>query len=155
MPSAHESSSHPSENAQSNNRRESVIDRRSGLDRRDDPTVQELAASGLDRRRGAGRRLADSLRDAEEGQFSREQFLFVKAIDAFKSANGVQFPAWTDVLEVVRLLGYRKTNASEINLPACEDWTEKPDTASQVRPRGFERRLGATQGQPRPRREAA
>lgn len=151
MPSAHEPSSQPSQNTEPDNRRESVIDRRSGVDRRDDPMVPEVAASGLERRRGAGRRLADSLRDAEEGQFSREQFLFVKAIDAFKSANGVQFPAWTDVLEVVRLLGYRKTNPSEINLPACEDWTEKPEAASQVRPRGFERRLGP----PPRRREAA
>jgi len=62
-----------------------------------------------------------------------EQFLFLMAIDAFKKANDKTFPAWTDVLEVIRLLGYRKTCASELNLANAEDWTEKPDAASNVR----------------------
>ncbi|MFN0012017.1 MAG: hypothetical protein ACKVS8_10280 [Phycisphaerales bacterium] len=129
-----------------------VIDRRCGLDRR---LVAEFlaaaegasgkpapaATTGLERRRGAGRRLSDSLRSAEDGSLTREQFLFVKAIDAFKQANGCTFPAWTDVLEVIRLLGYRKTAASTLNLPACEDWHEPADAPSNVRPRGFERRL--------------
>ena len=38
-----------------------------------------------------------------------EQFLFLKAIETFKAANNKHYPNWTDVLEVVRLLGYRKT----------------------------------------------
>jgi hypothetical protein len=42
------------------------------------------------------------------------------------------FPTWTDVLEVVRKLGYRKTMASELNLRGAEDWVERPDTASGV-----------------------
>jgi hypothetical protein len=105
-----------------------VIDRRSGLDRR---ALQK--PSGLERRRGPGRRLADSLKAAEEGEMNKEQFLFLVAIDAFKRANHKTFPSWTDVLEVIRLLGYRKTCPSEINLPNSEDWCEKPDAPSGVR----------------------
>ena len=72
---------------------------------------------------------------------NREQFLFLMAIDAFKKSNGKSFPSWSDVLEVVRLLGYRKTAASELNLPNAEDWRERPDAASGVRPDGWERRF--------------
>lgn len=73
---------------------------------------------------------------------TREQFLFLMAIDAFKRANDKPYPAWTDVLEIIRLLGYRKTMPSELNLPCAEDWREPPDAPADVRPLGFERRLG-------------
>ena len=89
--------------------------------------------TGLERRRGVGRRRSDWARAAEEGEMNREQYLFVKAIDGFKRANDVMYPSWTDVLEVVRLLGYRKTLRSEINISGAEDWTEKPDSLSGVR----------------------
>ena len=60
-----------------------------------------------------------------------EQFLFVQAIEAFKRVNGKTFPTWTDVLEVVRRLGYRKTQPSELRLGGkSEDWTERADAAS-------------------------
>ena len=111
-----------------------VVDRRSGVDRRQAAEALGLPPSNdFDRRRGPGRRLADTVKNAEEGQFNREQFLFVTAIDAFKRANHVSFPAWTDVLEVIRLLGYRKTCPSEVPMQGAEDWTEKPDAASNVR----------------------
>ncbi len=97
--------------------------------------------SGLERQRGAGRRLSDFSRKAEEGELNREQFLFLMAIEEFKRGNDKPFPAWSDVLEVVRLLGYRKTMASEITLRNAEDWREKHDVPSNVRPQGWERRF--------------
>ena len=103
-----------------------VVDRRGGLDRRD--FCEEDDGRSLNRRRGPGRRLSDFVRLAEEGEMSREQIMFLHAIDAFKQANHVSFPSWTDVLEVVRRLGYRKTMSSELNLGhKVEDWTEKAD----------------------------
>jgi hypothetical protein len=107
-----------------------VLDRRLGVDRR----VLEAGFTGLERRRGAGRRLSEAQRAAEEGQMTKEQFMFLVAIDEFKKANQTQFPTWTDVLEVIRLLGYRKTCASELNLKRAEDWMEGPGEASNVRP---------------------
>lgn len=91
-------------------------------------------SSGLERRRGPGRRLSDFTRAAEEGELNQEQFMFVMAIEGFKKANNKVYPTWTDVLEVVRLLGYRKTLPSSIKLRAAEDWKEAPDAPAAVRP---------------------
>ena len=95
-------------------RRQSVVDRR-------------LAPTGLERRRGPGRRRSDFMKTAEEGEMSQEQFLFLKAIDAYKRVNNRPYPTWSEVLEVVRKLGYRKTAPTMLDLPAVEDWTEAPD----------------------------
>jgi hypothetical protein len=124
-----------------------VVDRRSGLDRREIAAQRGEGESptGLERRRGAGRRLSDFQRAADEGEMTTEQFLFLMAIDAFKKSNAVTFPSWSDVLEVIRLLGYRKTMPSELNLRNAEDWKESPDTPSNVRPFGWERRFSKSE----------
>lgn len=105
-----------------------VVDRRVIPNRRD---VE--SETGLERRRGAGRRLSDFQKSAEEGEMNKEQFMFLMAIDAFKKGNARQFPTWTDVLEVIRLLGYRKTMPSELNLANAEDWNEQADAPANVR----------------------
>ncbi len=112
----------------------STVDRRVGLDRRDIEREGPKPTSGLERRRGPGRRLSDFTKAAEEGEMTPEQFLFLVAIDEFKRVNDKPYPTWTDVLEVIRLLGYRKTCAMELNLARAEDWTEQPDAPSNVRP---------------------
>jgi hypothetical protein len=119
------------ESARGPDRRNSVVDQRSGLDRREvDP---HPLATNLERRRGPGRRRSDFLKAADEGEMTSEQFLFVMAVDAFKRANEKTFPSWTDVLEVIRKLGYRKTMPSELNLGGrAEDWTERPDAPANV-----------------------
>jgi hypothetical protein len=106
------------------------MDRRAGIDRRG---TRPAAATNLERRRGPGRRRTDFMRSAEEGEMTQEQFMFVMAIDSFKRVNGLTFPTWTEVLEVIRKLGYRKTMTSELNLGhRVEDWTERPDSPSGV-----------------------
>lgn len=127
----------------------SVVDRRMGVDRRDMGAFVERRAArdgngetesagdchtNLERRRGPGRRRTDFMKSADEGEMSQEQFLFIMAIDAFKRVNGKTFPTWTDVLEVIRKLGYRKTQPSELkNLGAnTEDWTERADAPAGV-----------------------
>lgn len=106
------------------------VDRRSGIDRRN---LAAAEASNLERRRGPGRRLSDFLRSAEEGELTREQFLFVVAIEEFKRVNGKSFPSWTDILEVIRKLGYRKTLPSEVNLRGrAEDFVERADAPAGV-----------------------
>ena len=37
-----------------------------------------------------------------------EQFEFLMAIDCYKKVNQRPFPTWTEVLEVIKALGYRK-----------------------------------------------
>lgn len=89
------------------NRRETPVDRR----------------AGLERRRGPGRRRSDSRRSAEEGELNTEQFEFVMAMDEYKRANKKPFPSWTEVLEVLKYLGYRKVAdvGEHVDRPALED----------------------------------
>jgi hypothetical protein len=112
-------------------RRESVVDRRSGMDRRITPPEQSDYAgperrvadrrSTLERRRGPGRRRSDERRSAEEGEMSPDQFEFVMAIEAYKKINKRLYPTWTEVLEVMYQLGYRKVMAREIELPGAPE----------------------------------
>lgn len=108
-----------SESTQPNENKERGPDRRNN--------VLDTRGNGLERRRGPGRRLSDFAKAAEEGEMNVEQFLFIQAVDAFKRANDKPFPTWTEVLEVIRKLGYRKTCKMEIELPQCEDWVEAGD----------------------------
>ncbi len=109
-----------------------VVDRRLWGDRR--AVTVDGQPTGRERRRGVGRRLSDFTRSAEEGELTKEQFLFLMAIEAFKKSNDKAFPTWTDVLEVIRLLGYRKTMPAELTLRNAEDWREAHNTPSNVRP---------------------
>jgi len=73
-------------------------DRRDAMDRR----------SGLDRRRGPGRRRSDVRRSAEEGEMTENQLEFVLAVEEYKKVNRRPFPSWTELLDIMRALGYRK-----------------------------------------------
>jgi len=64
--------------------------------------------TGLERRRGPGRRRSDDRRAAEEGEMTDEQFEFLLAVNEYKRVNGRPFPTWTEVLDVIKALGYRK-----------------------------------------------
>ena len=81
------------------------IERRGGRDRRQNLVDRRL---GLDRQRGPGRRRSDERKSAEEGQMSDEQFEFLMAIDEYKRKNARPFPTWTEVLELIKAMGYRK-----------------------------------------------
>jgi hypothetical protein len=86
------------------------VERRSGKDRRQEVVDRRL---GLDRQRGPGRRRSDDRKSAEEGQMSDEQFEFLMAIQEYKRVNSKPFPTWTEVLEVIKALGYRKVAAPQ------------------------------------------
>lgn len=98
-----------------------------GPDRRDTVVDRRTDGKSFERRRGAGIRRPEFNKAAEEGEMNQEQFLFIKAIDAFKRANDRPYPTWTEVLEVIRKLGYRKTAAMDVDLPGLEDWSETAD----------------------------
>lgn len=101
---------------------------RQGADRRKNVIDVRPPGTGLERRRGPGRRRSDFMKDAEEGEMNPEQFLFIKAIDAYKRVNKRPYPTWTEVLEVIRKLGYRKTAAMTLEIDGAEDWTESADS---------------------------
>jgi hypothetical protein len=84
-------------------------DRRQHADRRKKaiPVAVERR-SGKDRRnQGERRRQVDPT--TCEKDYSDEEIIFMKAMDQYKRANRRPFPTWSEVLEVLRSLGYRKT----------------------------------------------
>lgn len=114
-------------------RRKSVVDRRAGLERRQRSAEEagyagperragtERRDTGLERRRGPGRRRSDDRKAAEEGEMTPEQFEFVMAIEMYKRVNKRLYPTWTEVLEVVRQLGYRKVLPRDIKLQSVPE----------------------------------
>lgn len=91
-------------------RRKSVMDRR----------------SSFDRRRGPGHRRSPERRAAEEGEMNEEQFEFLMAIDEYKRANQRPFPTWTEVLEVIKAIGYRKVAEPQSLESFCKADKEEP-----------------------------
>jgi hypothetical protein len=77
-----------------------AVERRSGKDRR-----QEQKEGG----KGERRRQVDPT--TCEKDYSDEEIIFMKAMDQYKRANRRPFPTWSEVLEVLRSLGYRRVEA--------------------------------------------
>jgi hypothetical protein len=71
-----------------------AIERRSGKDRRD---------------QGERRRQIDPT--TCERDYNNDEIEFMKAMDQYKRENRRPFPTWSEVLEVLRALGYRKVAA--------------------------------------------
>ncbi len=69
-----------------------AVDRRSGSDRRD---------------QGERRRQIDPT--TCERDYNNDEIEFMKAMDQYKRENRRPFPTWSEVLEVLRAMGYRKT----------------------------------------------
>jgi hypothetical protein len=86
-----------------------AVERRSGKERRQE------------RDKGERRRQVDPT--TCEKDYSDEEIIFMKAMDQYKRANRRPFPTWSEVLEVLRSLGYAKVN------PA----TALPGVPTQVR----------------------
>ena len=61
---------------------------------------------------------------------SDEQFEFLTAIDQYKRTNSRPFPTWTEVLEVIKALGYRK-----VAEPQSLQQFKKEDKPKRVSPR--------------------
>ncbi len=102
------------------------VEKREGKDRRGSVVDRRL---GLDRRRGPGRRRSDARKSAEEGHMTDEQFEFLMAIDEYKRKNDRPFPTWTEVLEVIKAIGYRKV-AEPQPLAESEQNQKQPQTAN-------------------------
>lgn len=57
---------------------------------------------------------------------SDEQFEFLMAINEYKRMNTRPFPTWTEVLEVIKALGYRKVaEPQSIGQPKADSKKDK------------------------------
>jgi hypothetical protein len=89
-----------------------VTDRRGG-DRRGNDRRKRSVPVALERRSGKERREQGERRrqidpTTCERDYSDEEILFMKAMDQYKRDNRRPFPTWSEVLEVLHALGYRK-----------------------------------------------
>ena len=68
-------------------------------------------------RRTSPRRIVERRRMIDpttcERDYSLDEVEFMKAMDEYKRKSGRMFPTWSEVLEVVRDLGYSKSNRVE------------------------------------------
>lgn len=82
--------------------------RKANSDRRKAPAAEY---QGVERRQGE-RRKVERRRQIDpttcERDYQPEEIEFMKAMDDYKRRSGRQFPTWSEVLEVLRDLGYRK-----------------------------------------------
>src|SRR5215468_11030132 len=94
-------------------------DRRAHADRRKRtiPVAVERRAGQDRRQQGERRRQVDPT--TCEKDYNDEEIIFMKAMDQYKRANRRPFPTWSEVLEVLRALGYRKT-AEPTALPGLQ-----------------------------------
>ena len=95
------------------------IDRRAGKERRQENIP---GAVTLERRKSPRRRQIDP--STCERDYSPDEVEFMQAMDAYKRSSGRMFPTCSEVLEVVRAIGYAKLTpaaaAPASILPAVE-----------------------------------
>ena len=82
-----------------------TMDRRRG-ERRDKPVRPVTAVTGEPRRKVQRRRQIDPT--TCERDYSNDEVEFMQAMEIYKRKNGRMFPTCSEVLEVVRSLGYTK-----------------------------------------------
>jgi hypothetical protein len=92
---------------------EVVVTDRRGSDRRGPDRRKRSVPVASERRGGSDRRQQGERRrqidpTTCERDYSDEEILFMKAMDQYKRDNRRPFPTWSEVLEVLHALGYRK-----------------------------------------------
>jgi hypothetical protein len=108
-----------------------VVTERRGTDRRQrtERRKRDIPVA-VDRRAGTERRnLGERRRQVDpttcEKDYSDEEIIFMKAMDQYKRANRRPFPTWSEVLEVLRALGYRRVEAATV-MPGLQGETPAP-----------------------------
>src|SRR3954447_5342114 len=103
-----------------------VTDRRGNERRKRQIPVAMERRSGQDRRdQGERRRQIDPT--TCERDYSGDEIEFMKAMDQYKRENRRPFPTWSEVLEVLRAMGYRKVADPSV-MPGLS--TTMPPTAA-------------------------
>jgi hypothetical protein len=90
---------------------DSVTNRRSSSDRRNNDR-REQSVPVVEQRQVSERRKVQRRRQIDpttcERDYSTEEIEFMQAMDAYKRASGRMFPTCSEILEVIRGLGYGK-----------------------------------------------
>ena len=114
-----------------NHATEVEMDRRAKSDRRGDDRRKEKTPVATERRQGERRVKVARRRQIDpttcERDYNQDEIEFMQALDAYKRANGRMFPTCSEILEVIRALGYVRLPQSE---PAAA--VAQPATANET-----------------------
>jgi hypothetical protein len=94
-------------------------DRRSNTDRRQKEVSVKVERRKLERRVKVNRRRQIDPTTCER-DYTADEIEFMQALDAYKRASGRMFPTCSEILEVIRDLGYQKQAQSEEPQAATE-----------------------------------
>jgi len=121
---------------------EIAIDRRTQADRRSDESAEKIDHRNLERREKVQRRRQIDPTTCER-DYSDQEVEFMNAMDLYKRTSGRMFPTCSEVLEVIRGLGYAQLTPTELaairpehgpevplNSENCQDSEMEPDLES-------------------------
>jgi hypothetical protein len=112
---------------------EEVAMSRRGSDRRGDDRRTKSEAVAVERR-GEARRKTPRRRQIDpttcERDYNDEEIEFMQALDQYKRTSGRMFPTCSEILEVIRALGYQKVPGAALPIPAEEILAEGDDSES-------------------------
>lgn len=98
---------------------EVTIDRRRQEERRDEETM-EAASPTLEKRQKVQRRRQIDPTTCER-DYSTDEVEFMNAMDEYKRTSGRMFPTCSEVLEVIRDLGYVRLSPAELALQSTDE----------------------------------
>jgi len=109
---------------------DSYLDRRERKERRQTEERRKQKAVVAVERRQSERRKVPRRRQIDpttcERDYSNEEIEFMQAMDNYKRASGRMFPTCSEILEVIRALGYVKS-ATPIASETAESTSATPD----------------------------
>jgi hypothetical protein len=116
-----------------NQRAEAENERRAKSDRRGDDRRKQNTPVAVEKRQGERRVKVPRRRQIDpttcERDYSNDEIEFMHALDAYKRANGRMFPTCSEILEVIRNLGYvRMSHAAPAAVPVAAEPAGEPET---------------------------
>jgi hypothetical protein len=119
------------------------MNRREKSDRRGNDRRKENMAVAVERRQGERRVKVPRRRQIDpttcERDYSNDEIEFMHALDAYKRANGRMFPTCSEILEVIRGLGYVRLSGGQPGvqpivpgLPAAESIVGSDDDETDL-----------------------
>src|SRR5258708_32233496 len=85
----------------------------------------------VERRRSGSRRQSEG--PIGERYSTADEIAFMKAMDRYKRDNHRPFPTWSEVLAVLRSLGYRRGAQSHAEKPEKQGWEQLCESLKEER----------------------
>ena len=80
--------------------------------------TEQATRAATARQKSGRRRFVDPT--TSEREYTNAEMEFMMAMNEYKHSSGRMFPTWSEVLEVLRGLGYEKVNEEQVRAVALE-----------------------------------